>query len=519
MKRRSFLKYTGRVAAAAPILVNGIPVSALPSSALFANATENEDRVLVLIQLTGGNDGLNTIIPLDQYDKLANARPHVLIPESSILTVEDNIGFHPTMTGMKSLYEDAKLGVIRAVGYPNQNRSHFRSTDIWTSGSGSEGIVTTGWLGRNFERNHAAFPENYPNGDYPDPFAVTMGSSVSETCQGTAANFSIAVSDPFNISALPEGAGSVPPMTPYGNELTYLRTVISQANAYGETVSAAAASGTNSAEYPDTNLAQQLKNVALLISGGSKTRVYICNLGGFDTHANQVVEGNPTNGEHAVLLQTLSDAVSAFQADLSAQGLEEKVLGMTFSEFGRRIISNESYGTDHGSAAPLIVFGSCVNPGFLGENPEIPDSVGIQDGVAMQYDFRDVYGSVLQDWFEVPEEDIQSILKPDYQHLPIVQACDTSTSTDFIQNIDIQVSNFPNPFSGATQIEFEHPGGHARLAVYNMLGSELAVLCNKTLQPGVHRLTWNSERLPAGNYFYRLQIENYGQKTGYMVKV
>ena len=519
MKRRNFLKYTSRLAATAPILVNGMSVAALPLSSLFTAVNGDSDRVLVLIQLIGGNDGLNTIIPLDQYDKLANARPHVLLPENQLISATDTIGFHPSMTGIKSLYDDARLAVIQGVGYPNQNRSHFRSTDIWNSASASEDIITTGWLGRNFQRENPTFPEGFPNEECTDPFAVTMGNAVSATCQGTSSNFSIAVTNPFNISPLPEGALSTPPATPYGDELDFLRTMIAQSNAYGETVSTAAALGTNIVDYPDTNLAEQLKNVALLLSGGSETRVFVCTLGGFDTHANQVLATDTTIGDHANLLQTLSDAVAAFQADLSALNLEERVVGMTYSEFGRRIISNSANGTDHGSAAPLMVFGSCINAGIIGDNAEIPDEPEVQDGVAMQYDFRDIFGSVLKDWFEVAESDIQEMIKSDYQHIPVINVCDTSVPVRTVININIETWAAPNPFHSTTQIYFTSQNEHVKLSVFNLEGKEIKTLVNKKMPSGQHHINFDGSGLPTGNYFYRLQLESGAQKSKLVVKV
>jgi len=519
MKRRNFLKYTSRLAATAPILVNGMSVAALPMSSLFTAINGDSDRVLVLIQLIGGNDGLNTIIPLDQYDKLANARPHVLLPEEQIIGVTDTIGFHPSMVGIKSLYDNARLTVVQGVGYPNQNRSHFRSTDIWNTASEPEEVLSTGWLGRNFQREYTTFPDGYPNEDCTDPFAVTMGNAASATCQGTSSNFSIAVTDPFNISPLPEGALSTPPATPYGEELSFLRTMIAQSNAYGETVSTAANMGTNAVDYPDTNLAQQLKNVALLLSGGSKTRVFVCTLGGFDTHANQVVATDTTTGDHAGLLQILSDAVAAFQADLTALSLEERVVGMTYSEFGRRIISNAANGTDHGSAAPLMVFGSCINAGFIGDNAEIPDTPDVQDGVAMQYDFRDIFGSVLEDWFEVAESDIQEMIKPDYQHIPVLNVCDTSVPVREIIDTNIETWAAPNPFHTTTQIHFTCQNERVRLSIFNLEGKELKVLVDRKMAGGAHNIQFDGSGLPTGNYFYRLQLESGMQKSKLMVKV
>ncbi|MCR9287228.1 MAG: DUF1501 domain-containing protein [Bacteroidetes bacterium] len=530
MKRRNFIKATS-AAMTLPILVNGMGVQAIAKSSLFSSLNDDSDRVLVLIQLNGGNDGLNMIVPLDQYDKLANARSNILIPESSLLDVNDLVGFHPAMTGLKSLHDDGNLTIVQSVGYANQNRSHFRSTDIWNTASEANEFLTTGWLGRFFNEDHPTFPENYPNDDYQDPFAITIGSLVSETCQGIGGNYSLAINDPFNLNPLASVGIDEVPDTPYGEELTFLRTSIEQTNAYSEVIGDAATLGNTMATYPDGNrLGEQLRNVATLISGGLKTKVYIVSLGGFDTHANQTVDGNPLNGAHADLLNILSDAITAFQNDLKLLGLEERVMGMTFSEFGRRIRSNASFGTDHGDAAPLLVFGNCINPGFIGENPEIPDSPGVQDGVAMQHDFRDVYGSVLVDWFEVEEEKVKDLLYADFQYISILDPCGgTITPNDWPNtpspynpnkySIVIDHGNFPNPFRERTNIEFElEKEGFVGLSVFNGSGQKIVDLVHKTLYAGKHQVKFDASTLPPGNYYYHIQTAG-AQRTKLMVKV
>ena len=221
MKRRDFLQ-AGSVFSI-PFLVGGMPISAFTRSSLESFINEESDRVLVLIQLSGGNDGLNTIIPLETYANLANHRSNIIIPESSLLGVEDTFAFHPEMTGLKSIYEEGKLCVVHDVGYPDQNRSHFRSTDIWTSGSAANEFESTGWLGRYFNDGHPAYPEDYPNTAYPDPFALTIGSFVSETCQGPSSNFSLALSDPNSLFELSESENNnIDLDTYYGCELQYL---------------------------------------------------------------------------------------------------------------------------------------------------------------------------------------------------------------------------------------------------------------------------------------------------------
>ncbi len=506
MKRRDFINSMG-AGIATPILLNGIGLSIMPRSSLSSFINSDNDRVLVLIQLIGGNDGLNTIVPIDQYAGLAAVRPNIVLPQKELLSISDKVGLHPSLANIHSLYQEGKMGIVQAVGYPNQNRSHFRSTDIWTTASPADQVWSSGWLGRYFENSHAAYPEGYPNDTFPDPFAITMGSIVTETCQGTATNFSLAVEDPFSLIELTDSqAGSEQEDEPYYDELNFLKQTISQTNAYSRTIFDAAEKGGSRATYPDTRLARQFKNVATLISGGLRTKVYLVSIGGFDTHADQVVESNIMTGEHAELLNTLSEAVKAFQTDLQQLGLEERVLGVTFSEFGRRIRSNDSLGTDHGTAAPLMLFGSCVNSQILGENPEIDKEVDKKAGVPMQFDFRDVYGSILTDWFEVPAEDVRNILQHDYEHLPVIGSCSVTTPVDNFSLEPVSSKVFPNPFKEMTTIDFHSDGERVHLTIFDAVGSRIKVLVDQTLPAGQHQINFDARPLAAGSYFYRLQI-------------
>ncbi len=500
-------------------MLRGLPIAAAGSQLFYNAIEEGNDKVLVLVQLNGGNDGLNTIIPLDKYDLLANARSNLIIPENDIIKANDLTGFHPSLSDLKSLYDDARMTVLHDVGYPNQNRSHFRSTDIWTSGSPADEVWTTGWLGRYLEDCHPSYPEDFPNSSFPDPFALSIGSIVSETCQGTITNFSLALTDPSSIVPLNNDAVDEVPDTPYGRELEFLRTTIDQANAYGEIISDAAEKGSNDSIYPNTALAEQLKAIALLVSGGLGTKIYIANLGGFDTHANQV-EGNDTRqGSHAQLMQTLSEAIFAFQEDLKSQGLEERVITMTFSEFGRRIRSNGSLGTDHGTAAPMVFFGSCINGGFIGDSPLIPNNPGVSDGVPMQFDFRSVYGSILIDWFGIETQIVNNILQDEFTYLPIVNACGQTTPTDDPELTEVlKVHNYPNPFDNWTTISLETQGGNMRISLYDALGHELEVITSRTMTAGSHEIKYEGSHLVPGNYFCRVITEKASRTFG-MIKV
>lgn len=517
MKRRNFIKSSSLLSL--PSLIGGVQVSSLATGALSSFVNGDSDRVLVLIQLNGGNDGLNMIVPRDQYANLALARPNILIPENSLLSLNTETAFHPSMAGIKDLYDEEKCKVIQSVSYPNQNRSHFRSSDIWHSGSSSDEFLTTGWLGRYFDSKFPNFPELYPNSECTDPFAMTIGSVVSETCQGVGGNFSVAVVDPETLSPLAAPLNNELAQGCGASRLSFVAKSIEQTNEYTDILQAANSLGTNmSSLYQDENdLSIKLKTVAKLISGGLKTKVYVVSLGGFDTHAFQADEADPTQGIHANLLNTLSEAIYAFQDDLKLLGLDKRVIGMTYSEFGRRIRSNASAGTDHGTAAPLMIFGSCVNAGIIGDNPEIPENPEQNEGVPMQYDFRSVYGSVLMDWFDVAQEDVQNLFSHDFQYIPVADNCSSTTQTQELIEDVFDLKAFPNPFSQGFTTSFYSKGEWLKISIFNSLGAELKVLLNKRIPEGFHEMTFNLSEFPSGAFFIRIQNKE-NQKTLRLMK-
>lgn len=527
MKRRDFIKKAGMVSVAVPLSIQGMKLNAFASSPLLAaSAVPPGERIIVLVQLLGGNDGLHTVVPLDQYANLANARPNIILPQGSIIQVTPTVGFHPVLTGLKNIYDNGQLGIIQNVGYPNQNRSHFRSQDIWWTGSDATQHLTTGWAGRAFDTEHPGYPSNYPNTTYPDPIAIALGNPasgamVAETCQGILANYSMAMTDPTTLQQVYAGGGTTPPLTNYGDELTFIRGEIASSNAYATGVLNAYNAGTNTGTYPNTNMAQQLKRVAKLISGGLQTRMYVVTQPNYDTHANQVVSGNTTTGAHANLLQEISDAINSFQTDLVNQSLEDKVVGVTLSEFGRQIKSNYSNGTDHGTAAPLFVFGSCVKPQIMGNNPTISASVQDQEGVPMQYDFRDVYGSLLEDWFGIPEATIKNIFSPSYTKLDIISApCKAPVGIENISADNLALNIYPVPSTDYSTIQFTtYSDEHISLALYDALGSQLEVLMNKKIAPGEHQIKLDLTSYAKGNYCVRIQSSTGIAKTKMIVKM
>jgi uncharacterized protein (DUF1501 family) len=511
MKRRDFIKRTAP-ATVLPFLLNGFTLRAYgrtPFLDALLNASQDTDRVFVLIQLSGGNDGLNTVIPLDQYSAYQSARSNIAIAENQVLKLTNETGLHPQMTPLQTKYTENKVRVVQSVGYPTPDFSHFRSTDIWLTASDYDQIIETGWMGRYLAGEFPGFPTGYPNATMPDPLAIQIGSALSTGLEGPLANMGMAFSDPTTYYNIVNGNGGSSPQSRYGQELDYIRSIGRQLEKFATPVRDAASRATNkSTLYPAvrTNpLADQLKIVADLIAGGLKTRIYIVGMGGFDTHSNQNNGGNGTPVPHGTLLNQVSVAIQAFQDDLRLLNVEDRVVGMTFSEFGRRIKSNGSGGTDHGAAAPLFVFGTNVIPGVLGANPTIPTSATANDNIPMQFDFRSVYASILKDWFNVQDSALSSILFKDFQILPIIKTAPSSVREDVAESSLTLHQNYPNPFSGTTRIRFATSGGHVQMQVFDGTGKEVARPVDRVLAAGEHEVTFDAAGFAAGTYYCRIQ--------------
>ena len=515
MKRRNFVKSLAIVSAGTPILLNDMKFQAIGKK-LFDISNNADDRVLVIIRLNGGNDGINTVIPRDQYANLTIQRNNVLIPETSVLPLTTEVGLHPVLTGMQNMYNNGKLGIIQNVGYPEQNRSHFRSMDIWSSGL-IDNPANTGWLGRRLDVENPGYPDGYPDAANPDPFAISMGYEVSSTCQGLMANFSHAVNNPFDSYNL-NASGVVDDGTYYGSHVDYLATLIDQANAYGSQINSAANAGnTLSTMYDAGNpLATQLQYVAQMISGGLQTNVYILNINGFDTHDSQVAPSDTTQGTHAELIRRLSDAIAAFQDDLQLLGLEDRVAGMTFSEFGRQVASNASLGTDHGDAAPLFLFGNCLEFDLMGTNPVIGNSIINQEGVPMQFDFRDIYASVLKDWFGVASNDVQSLFEHSVTFYPLIGNCNVGIEEDDLAKEKALI--YPNPATANATVRFTAGNEWVKISVYDLENRKVAEIHDGNVAQGRHDIPMEIRDLAVGEYIVRIQKES-GVINSKLVKI
>jgi len=351
----------------------------------------------VLVQLAGGNDGLNTLIPFEDADYY-RLRPTLSIPKDRVLRISDTHGFHPSMTSLQRLLHDGKLAVVQNVGYPNPNRSHFRSTEIWETGSDADEVLATGWIGRYLDNACAGAPA-----DVHDPAAVHLTESVPQSFSAAASHPTFGLPPNARTRAeneqarqLLEKLSVLPDAHDHGNsaflQQTFMDTLITETKVHG-ILSGYQAEAT----YPTNPFATSLRNVAALIASGLPTRVYFVSLTGFDTHSNQL-------GTQANLLTELSEGLAAFQADLEKHKLDNQVVTMTFSEFGRRPSENNSRGTDHGTAAPLFVMGSRIKAGLHGSAPSL--KLERNQDLTFSTDFRQVYATVLERWLNCPSKPI-----------------------------------------------------------------------------------------------------------------
>lgn len=506
LNRRDFIRLSALATASLPISLSGFPVFAQQKPNAFNLKTDNEN-VLVLVQLQGGNDGLNSLFDLNQYSNLYNVRSNIIVPQNQLLSLNAANSLHPSLLGFQKLWQQEKLSIVQNVAYPDQNRSHFRSSDIWHSASDANVYEASGWLGRFFDLSNPNYPEGYPDATNPHPFAITIGKIVSETCQGTSVNFSMALTDPENPgTANVFNAGSVPNNC-YGDALHFVNETVKQTNAYAAVIAEAASKGANlSTKYPSTELAEKLKNVAKLIAGGLQTKVFVVQIGGFDTHDNQVVTNETQTGVHANLLKQVADAIEAFQDDIDLLNVSHKVMGMTYSEFGRRIKSNAALGTDHGTAAPMFFFGNCVNNQIIGDNPEIDTQVDDDEGVQMQFDFRNIYSTILTDWLGATKQESNIILFENFDALPLFKnGCNASLSTDtnLLDFRDINIH--PNPASTFFNIRFFGTNEPTKITLYNSIGAVVKEITNKTYSLIQYSIKVDIESLPSGNYFVHYQ--------------
>jgi uncharacterized protein (DUF1501 family) len=559
--RRNFLKKLP-VAVSLPFTIAGIPINLMAENPLtkMARASFSNDRVLIILQMHGGNDGLNMLIPVDAYEQYYSKRANIAIPAKnsirkyipvdSTLDLTKQIGFHPDMQAMKNMYDQGRVAIVQGVSYKHNNGSHFRGRDIMFMGGSADDYYESGWVGRYLTQEIAPqkYPEDFPNTAMPDPLAIEMGSDISLIFhQETSIPTSISINNPETFAELvgelegfedeqvdPRG---IPPLnlqnSPYYNELEWILSLEDKSKDYAARMlevyqKGGAPSVTYPEKYPfnapgyslNNPLTRQLQMVARMMAGGCKTKVFLLQIGGFDTHADQAEKYDPTMGSHAALMYHISSAMNSFQQDLRARGLEDRVLTITTSEFGRRVHSNGSYGTDHGTAGPVMIFGKGVKPGVHGDAFNVT-----QDGnnLGMQYDYRTVYSNIVKDWLlageseAIQNEKLNGIFpglmtaegtpndNVKFEELPIVSSVITGNE-DFIGDRFALEDCAPNPANDKTTVHFKiNNTNHVSVNLINNQGKNVMVMVDDVYTPGSHKVEVDLSSMPAGNYIYQFK--------------
>ncbi len=424
--RRAFLR-TSLLGAAlswtVPVFIERtfMTLNAQAADSPIQSMTGKDHPILVVIQLAGGNDGLNTVIPY-QDDHYFSARPKLAIPKDQVLPIDSLVGLNPSLAALKGIYDEGNLAIIQGVGYPNPNRSHFRSTEIWQTASDAQQNLTKGWLGRYFDNCCAG----------ADPtVGVVLGEQLPEAFNAEKPT-GVAIGRPGNLgfdrepgpgeTRLFEEMNGLDPAAMSGDSIgnlagpnnsgmlamEYLQRTALDAQVSTDKIKSVLKGTKNDAVYPKNRLGNSLSLISRLIAGELPTRVYYASQGGFDTHAGQV-------NTHKRLLAELGDSLAAFCHDLKAKAIFDRVIVMTFSEFGRRVAENANGGTDHGTAAPMFLCGGGVKAGLYGKQPSL-DRLDAGD-LFYNVDFRSVYSTILSKWMKAPPA---QVLGRDFPNLNFV---------------------------------------------------------------------------------------------------
>lgn len=394
MKRRDFIK-ASTLAATSWWVPNF-----LQANNLGALGNSSGGKKLVVIQLSGGNDGLNTIIPFEN-DHYYQYRPQLAIAKNKVLKVGDQLGFNPSLAALRGIFDDGLMTVVNNVGYPNPDRSHFRSMDIWHTASDSQEYLSNGWIGR--------YLDNACQGSAPY-HAIEVDDSLSLAMKGTRQS-GFAMSNPKQLSKNTKNPflQSLDHHDQEEENVAYLYKTMIDTQSSAEYLSEKANRAGARGNYPANKFAKDLQQVANLITTDCATQIYYVNLTGFDTHANQ-------QGRQGRLLKQYAEGVQAFIKDLQQNNLLEETLILTFSEFGRRVKQNASGGTDHGTANNLFLMGGNLQtPGFFNAGPDLLNLD--KNDLRYEIDFRQIYTSILESWLEA---DAQQVLGQAFSPLPLI---------------------------------------------------------------------------------------------------
>ena len=503
--RRDFLTRVGFGMAGASVMMNGVPISAFGHAPiLHALSGQAVNRVLVLVQLNGGNDALNMVVP-HEIDEYYRVRPTISIPKNSVISLENDHGLHPAMESLNNLWVNNQLAAVLNTGYSSSTRSHFEGTVNWATGSGEvigggSTRFTSGIWGR-----YAADVIQDLGAPPTHPMAVRIGGPVS-LFQSDSGNLGVSLGDSEFIDEIArrglfDATDNRLDAYDYATPVKYVRSVANAALSYVSSIQRAANEGTNLAGNYPNGLGQNMAAAARLIRGGLGARIISVSIGGFDTHSNQ----GQTTGRHADLLRTLADSIAAFQADLAADGLDEDVLVMTFSEFGRTLGENGSRGTDHGAGGSLLLAGKPLKRGVYGEQSDLISELAGGDP-RPKTDHRSVSASILQDFFGLPATQVDELMGESFPRMDLIESkIRVGTESAGTPEAFELEQNYPNPFNPATRISYrlDEPG-QVRLNVYDIQGRHIESLVDGHQAAGSYTVNFEAHHLPSGTYIYNL---------------
>jgi uncharacterized protein (DUF1501 family) len=503
--RRNFLRDLG-LAGGLGLGLGGFDISALAATPFINPVGGINDRILVLIRLKGGNDGLNMIVPLFDYSTYKANRPSISIAQNDIINLGGNnkFGMPKSMSPLKSMWDKGAMKIVNSVGYPDHNLSHFTSSDIWNAAN--QAIDTSdnksGWLGRFLLDRRPDYLTNLP--DVPGAIKINSGSNIAYQTPDRI-DLAISFNTPEKLIEIAEKGFvfdtlNLPDDCTYGDQIGFLRSILNITYKYAPNISNAYSAGTNAVSYSTNELSRQLAIVARLIKGNLGTKLYMVTLDGFDTHENQ-------NNTHPKLMNDISKAVSEFYSDLAAGQKDKDVLSMTYSEFGRRVRENEG-GTDHGTAAPVMFFGPALEGNdILGEDPDLKDldsSGNLKHGT----DFRSLYATLLESWMCIDAASVDNILGDSYDRIPNLGfECTTVSVNDqmFTQFIKHQVRTNGD---GSHSIHYETTRpGPVTVEIFTIMGQKIATLVNEYQFDGKHECLFINPHagLSAAMYVYNIR--------------
>ena len=501
MNRRKFIRNTTAGLAGlaiAPTFLNSKPKFKLYDNNELLDASD--DNIMIIIELFGGNDGLNTIIPYEQEDEYRRLRTNLHIPKefatrygTSDLYLNSALVDDVYNDGFLRLLDDGRLAIVQGIGYDAPNQSHFRSRDIWHSGINSSDPnekLLEGWIGRYV----ASKLTNYPDGIPEHPIAIALGASVPLLFKSNIGHMGIALNSPETFNNLGKGLTpkidrfDVPENDAYEKEFNFIHVIASQSEVYSKAVYDAYQNGKDkiTVDYSD-GLSQRFKMISSLIAGGLKTKIYYVNMSNFDSHAQQMQADY--RGAHATLLSRLAGAVSEFLDDAVRQGFHKRITGLTISEFGRRAYDNGSRGTDHGAGSMQFVFGGSdeyIEGGYYRVDGK-PDLFDLDQygNIRYDYDFRRIYADFLETWLGAEKEDTFNVFGEQYLPLGVLKSRQTSVRNVSPSHNKFVVAPNPNYGNSVLNLEITKPG-YAEISIYSLEGKKVIDIYRGYIEAGVY---------------------------------